>query len=119
MTKEQTTSFIFTALKFLGGALAARGITVSPDIASLLAGPDAVTFYAGVVMAAVPVVRDWFTHSNAGKLLAATTVPGIEPIRVSPTAAPEIQALAVDRTVPMIAVAALAPSPYATGQPRR
>jgi len=119
MNKEQVTSYIFTGLKFLGGALAARGVTVSPDIWSLLAGPDAVTFYAGIIMTVIPAVRDWFTHSNAGKLLAAGTVPGIEPIRVTRDAPPEVQAVAIDRSVPMVQLADPEPSPYQTNPQRR
>lgn len=101
-TKEQIISLIGTLLKALGAGLAARGVTVSPDIWSIFAGPEAIQFYAGAVLIVAPAVNDWFIHSIAGKLKAAGTVPGIEPIKVLPTAPPEVQAVAADPNIPMV-----------------
>ena len=109
-TKDQMISYLGTASKWIGSGLATRGVTISPDIASVVAGPEAIQFYAGIAMMLVPVIRDRFIHSDAGKLAAAAQLatganPQIKPIEVTPAAAPELQKLAMDPTVPSVVVA--------------
>jgi hypothetical protein len=110
-TKDQMISYVGTVAKWIGAGLATRGVTVSPDIASVVAGPEAIQFYAGIVMMLVPVIRDRFIHSDAGKLAAASALavgpdPQIKPIVPLPTAAPAIAALANDPNVPGVQPAA-------------
>ncbi len=104
-TKDQMISYLGTVAKWIGAGLATRGVTVSPDIASVVAGPEAMQFYAGIVLMLVPLIRDRFIHSDAGKLAAASQLatgpdPQINPIVALPTASPEITALAKDDNVP-------------------
>lgn len=104
-TKDQMISYIGTVFKWGGSALATRGVTVSPDMAALFTGPEAIQFYAGIVLMALPLIRDRFIHSDAGKLAAASALavgpdPVIKPIEVSVAAPPEIQKLAIDPAVP-------------------
>jgi len=104
-TKDQWISYLGTASKWVGSALVARGYTVSPDIAALLTGPEALQFYAGIIMGVLPLVRDRYIHSNAGKLAAASTLATgpdavIKPIQTLPTAPLAITALAHDDSVP-------------------
>jgi hypothetical protein len=75
-------------------------------------------------LAALPVLRDRFIHSNAGKILSAGSLasgpnPQIKPIEVLPTAPPEIQKIANDRSVPTVVQADPATSPYATSRMQR
>lgn len=104
-TKDQMISYIGTILKWGGSALATRGVTISPDMAALFAGPEAIQFYAGIVLMALPLIRDRFIHSDAGKLAAASALavgpnPVIEKIKTLPTAPAPIQAVADDKSVP-------------------
>ena len=113
-TKDQMISYVGTVAKWIGAGLATRGVTISPDIASVVAGPEAIQFYAGVFMMFVPLIRDRFIHSDAGKLAAASALavgpaPVIKPIEALPTAPPPIQALADDRGTPGVVPATAPP----------
>jgi hypothetical protein len=104
-TKDQMISYIGTVFKWIGAALVTRGVSVSPDVASIFTGPEAIQFYAGIVMAALPVLRDKFIHSDAGKLAAASALAVgsnavIKPIEALRTAPEPIAALAADNKVP-------------------
>lgn len=116
MTTEQKISLAFTLLKVAGGALVANGV-VNAGFWDAVAGPQALSFYSGLILVAAPAVRDWYAHSNAGKLVAASTVPGIKPIEVLPSAPPAVQAVAADRSIPTVVAAAPSASP--TNQQRR
>ncbi len=115
-TKDQLISFLGTVFKWAGSALVARGYTVSPDITALFTGPEALQFYAGILMAVLPVLRDKYVHSDAGKLASASTLatgpnPVIKQIEVLPAAPAPIQALVPDKDVPGVKAAA-PPPPY-------
>ncbi len=104
-TKDQMISYLGTVVKVAGGFLAGKGYTLSPDAAALLTGPQALQFYSGIVLFVLPMIRDKYIHSDAGKLAAASVLaegpnPQIPPIVPLPTASPEIAALAKDPNVP-------------------
>lgn len=110
-TKDQMVSYLMTTVKWAGGFIAGRGFTISPDVWALLTGPEALQFYAGIVMFALPMVRDRLIHSPAGILasagaLAAGPNPVIKTIETLPTAPPAIQAVADDTSVPGVQPAA-------------
>jgi hypothetical protein len=101
-TRDQMTSYIRTGIKWSGGALAGYGIAVSPQIWAAFAGPEAVQVYTGIAMAVVTALVDRVIHSDAGKVKSASTVPGIESIKVLPTATQEVKAVADDPKVPNV-----------------
>lgn len=111
ITKDQAISILGTLVKAIGSGLAARGVTISTDLWSLFAGPEALQFYAGIFLLILPMFRDWAIHSNAGKLAAASSVPGIEPIKVLNSAPPDIKAVAANPAVPMVVPSATVENP--------
>jgi hypothetical protein len=112
-TKDQMISYLGTISKWIGAALLSHGVTVSPDVADVFTGPIALQFYSGIVLMVIPVLRDRFIHSNAGKLASAGSLAvgpnaQIKTIEVLPTAPPAIQAVADDSSVPGVQPAATA-----------
>ncbi len=113
-TKDQWISYLGTAVKVGGGFLVGRGVAISPDVTSIFFGPEALQFYAGVITAGLPIIRDRYIHSNSGKLAAASTLaagpnPVIKKIETLPSAPPDIKAVADDKSVPGVVEA---PSSY-------
>ncbi len=114
-TKDQMISYLGTLSKWIGAGLVSRGVSISPDTVSIFAGPEALQFYAGILMAGLPLIRDKFIHSDAGKIAAASALamgrdPAIKPIQALPDAPPAIAALAHDDSVPGVVPAA--PPPF-------
>ena len=114
-TKDQMISYLGTAVKVAGGFLAGKGYTLSPDAAALLTGPQALQFYSGIVLFVLPMIRDKYIHSDAGKLASASVLaegpnPQIKPILALPTAAPAIVALSKDDSVPGVQPATPTPT---------
>jgi hypothetical protein len=123
-TKDQMISYLGTVSKWIGAGLVSRGVAISPDTAAIFTGPEALQFYAGILMAGLPLIRDRFIHSNAGKLEAAAQLasgpsPAIRPIEVMPSAAPEIQKMAMDPAVPTVVVAPPPPFVHSNLSQRR
>lgn len=102
ITRDQAVSIVGSVIKGIGWATASLGYSVSPSVQDLLFGPQAVPFYAGLVMAFVPMIYDWYKHSYAGTLVSANKVPGVVEIETSPHASPEVKAVAADPGAPKV-----------------
>lgn len=116
-TPDQMKSYLSTLVKVGGGFLAGKGYAISPDLAALFTGPEAIQFYSGIAMFVVPMIRDRLIHSPAGILasagaLAAGPNPVIKTIETLPTAPPEIKAVADSTSVPGVQPAT--PEPFVT-----
>jgi hypothetical protein len=107
--KAQAESVVRTIFKVAGTALAYRGISVSSDVANVLAGPEALQFYSGIVMVAVPMVWDWFVHSFSGKIAAVEALPSVAKVVMAPNASPAAMTIVDDRDRPKV-VAGVPPS---------
>jgi hypothetical protein len=110
-SRDQMASYIRSGFKIVGGAMAAHGVALSPDVSAAVAGPEAIQVYTGIAMAIIPMVVDGFVHSVSGRLKSASDVHGIKPIEVLPGAPPEVKAVADDPKIPNVKSAASAYSP--------
>lgn len=68
---------------------------------------------AGVL---VPIIWGGFIHSDSKVVQTAGAIPGVKPVEIGPSAAPELQKLAMDPTVPTVVAA---PPPPSTISQRR
>lgn len=102
ITRDQAVSIVGSVIKGIGWVTASFGYSVSPSVQDLLFGPQAIPFYAGLIMAVVPMIYDWYKHSYGGTLVSANKVPGVIEIEVSPHAPAEVKAIAADAAVPKV-----------------
>lgn len=102
ITRDQAISIAGSVVKGIGWVVATVGWQVSPSVQSTLLGPDAVTFYSGIVLAVVPMIYDWYKHSRAGAVMSANKVPGVEKIEIRQDASPEVKAIAEDDSIPKV-----------------
>jgi hypothetical protein len=100
--QAQAASFVRTVFKVAGTALAYRGISVSPDVANILTGSEAIQFYTGIIMVAVPMVWDWFVHSLSGKIAAVEALPSVAKVLMVPNASPAAMAIVRDSNRPKV-----------------
>ncbi len=96
MNQDQFLSWLRTTVGIVGGLAVQYGVT----------NDSTATAITGAVVAIAPFIWGFFVHTDAAKLQAAGAVPGVRPIEVMSSAAPDLQRLAVDPTVPSVVVAA-------------
>jgi hypothetical protein len=83
-TKDTWISLLGTLSKTIGGILVGKGV-VTADSWTALAGPEAVSVYAGIAMVLTPVVRDLFKHSLKGQIKTAKALPSADKVEVAQT----------------------------------
>ncbi len=82
-----------------------------------VASDSSVALWTGIAITLTPLVQGAFAHTQAAIIAKASRVPGIaEPIRIAPEAPAALQALAADRSIPMVQPEAPTPNPYATSR---
>jgi len=96
MNQDQFLSWLRTTLSGVGYLATSYGITSGSTAATV----------SGIIMAAAPYVWGFFVHTDAAKLQAAGAVPGVRPVEVTSSAAPDLQRLAIDDTIPSVVLAA-------------
>ncbi len=90
-----------TWLSFLTTTIGAAATAAATDGIITGSAKQAIISAAGI---AVPFVWGWFVHSNASVVQAAAAIPGVKAVEIAPTAAPELQKIAMDPTVPKVQV---------------
>ena len=96
MNQDQFLSWLRTTLGIAGGLAVQYGVT----------NASTATAVTGAVVAVAPFIWGFFVHTDAAKLQTAGAVAGVKPIEVTSAAAPDLQRLAADPTVPSVVVAA-------------
>ena len=102
----------------VGGGLAYAGLVNQTSVSNIIQqAVDA----APIVIQAIGVLGPlglavWgaFTHTDTAVVQTAGSIPGVKPIEVTSTAAPELQKVALDPAVPTVVAASPLPNPYAT-----
>jgi hypothetical protein len=92
MNSDQVTAFVRGILTAAGPTALALGVPA-----------NAWTVVGTIITTLAPVLYSiFFVHTDAAKVTAASTVPGVAPIQVLPSAAPAVQAVAADSSVPKV-----------------
>jgi hypothetical protein len=88
---------------------------VGPAIIGILAQThvisDSMATNLSVFLASILGSAVWsgFANTNANIVKTASVVQGVKPIEIGPSAAPDLQKIAIDHTVPTVVVAPPAP----------
>jgi hypothetical protein len=94
----------------VGGGLAYAGLisqTSAADIVQKMVDAAPVVVQAiGLIMPIGLSIWGAFTHTDTAIVQTAGAVPGVKPTEVTSSAAPELQKLAMDPTVPSVVMAA-------------
>ncbi len=103
MNQNTWISWITTGVGLAGSAAATNGLINSSTAATI----------AGAAATLVPLLWGLFIHADSKVVQTAGVIPGVKPIEITSSAAPDLQKLAADPTVPSVVVAAptyIAPS---------
>lgn len=95
--QDQVMSFVRWALTALGTILTTNG-TVSASVWQQV---------SGIILMIFPFVWSMFVHTQAATVMKAAAIPGVEPIRINSNAAPALQKVAADRSVPSVVSASM------------
>lgn len=104
MNQNTWISWITTGIGLAGSAAATKGLIDQSTATSI----------AGMAVTLVPLVWGLFIHRDSKVVLTASQVQGVEPIKIDPNAAPALQELAHDNSVPTVQPAARAFTPSAS-----
>jgi hypothetical protein len=107
-----------TWISFLTTTIGAAATASATD--GLITGNAAQTIIS-VAGIAVPYLWGLFIHRDSKVVQTASVITGVEPIRISPEASPQLLALAADRSIPTVQPVGppFAPSTGASQQQRR
>ncbi len=100
MNKEQISGIIKYIITASGGWLAGHGL--SSGIVSALTGPDALTFYTGLLSVGIPALLSYFSHTSSAKLAAVEAMPEVKKIVVAPTSSGPVKDVANDPDRPKV-----------------
>jgi len=89
-------SFITTTIGAAATAAATDGIITGSTAQTVISA-------AGI---AVPFIWGWFIHRDSKVVQTAGEIPGVKPVEIMSSAAPDLQRLAADPTIPSVVVAA-------------
>ncbi len=107
MNQNTVISWVTTGIGIGAGAALDRG----------LIDANTATTIAGAAATLIPLLWGVFIHRDSKVVQTASQVQGIaEPIRIAPEAPAALQALAADRSIPMVQPETPAPNPYATSR---
>src|SRR5580765_3331258 len=95
MNQSQVISWITTGIGLAGSAAATKGLIDQSTATSI----------AGMAVTLVPLIWGFFSHSNTSVVQQAGAISGVKPVEITPSAAPELQKLAMDPAVPSVVVA--------------
>ena len=109
MNQNTWISWVTTGIGLAGSAAATKGLIDQSTATSI----------AGAAATLVPLLWGLFIHRDSKVVETASQVAGVAPIQVLPTAAPAIQAMAADTSIPTVVPAAPQPSPYVTNKQRQ
>jgi hypothetical protein len=109
MNQNTWISWITTGVGLVGMAVAEHGY-ISASTATSIAGAAATL---------VPLVWGAFIHRDSKVVQTASLVQGVEPIKIAPSAAPELQALANDRSIPTVQPEVPLTNPYTPAKSQR
>lgn len=109
--QSQVISFLASVSSGIGWLLVHAGIVLSPSVQSALFGPDALTFYSGLVLAAWPLAYGWYVHTRDGKLRAVEKMPSVQQVVIRHDAPSDVQAIADDQGRPKIVQMGVATPP--------
>jgi hypothetical protein len=116
--RAQIMSWLASASTGIGWLLLHAGVTLSPTVQSALFGPEALTFYSGVIFAVWPLAYGWYIHSRDGKLKAVEAMPGVVNVEIAKNATSDLKAIVADKNRPKVNFVA-APSPLTSSTARR
>lgn len=93
MNLDQFLSWLRTTMGGVGYLLASYGVTGADEWWPTV---------TGIVLAVVPYIWGYVSHTNAAKLVAASDVPGVDKIRILPNAPADVIAVANDDGIPKV-----------------
>ena len=109
MNQNTWISWVTTGIGLLSSAAATKG-AIDQNTAVSIAGA------AGTL---VPLLWGLFIHRDSKVVQTAGSIQGVKPVEIGPSAAPELQKLAMDPTVPTVVVAPPPPFVSSTVSQRR
>jgi len=96
MNQNTWISWITTGVGLIGSAAATNGLINS----------STATTIAGAAATLVPLLWGFFIHADSKVVQTAGVIPGVKPIEITSSAAPDLQRLAADPAIPSVVVAA-------------
>jgi hypothetical protein len=95
MNQNTWISWITTGIGLAGSTVATNGLINS----------STATTIAGAAATLVPLLWGFFIHSDSKVVQTAGAIPGVRAVQITSSAAPDLQRLAADPTVPSVVLA--------------
>ena len=96
MNQNTWISWITTGVGLIGSAAATNGLINS----------STATTIAGAAATLVPLLWGLFIHSDSKVVQTAGAIPGVKPVEIMSSAAPDLQRIAADPTISSVVAAA-------------